>query len=742
MPTPRAVASIIISAGNRGEAVERTLRSVEAQSFPSLEVLMCGPAEHTSVLRETAAPRFVSLAVEATDEGAGAWNAGLDRTSGQYVCCLLAGDELAPTYLEKSLFQMEVSGADAGAAGEAPPDSVPHIFVARRQVLLTAGGFDVRCPAGEQRAKLARLLARSGFRAEVVPEVLAHPADAPVGSAAAGWLPTPGFARRRRFSYARLVTGWPQARPTVLFSMPFLSMGGSEAAVSRLCRQLKGLGFRVLVYTTPVGESHGDTTAWFEDSAVGIYHLSSFLDIDHWPAFIAYLVQQHGVSVLCQVGSSYTYDLLPRLRKLFPQLAVVDLLFNPDGHTADYFQYRHLIDHVVSEHSGMKAWLLEHGEREERVSIIPNGVDLEEYSPRPKLDWRTRQPRAADDGRFIAAFLGRLSEEKAPDVFLEIAALLRDEPAIEFLLCGTGPMELALRSEAAARGLAGRVHFLGFVSSHDYLPCCDTVVVCSRLDGRPNIVMESLAMGVPVVASRVGGIPAMMPPGEGDLLCEPAKADAFAAAIRRLAGDADRYRRSAEVARQHAEKHFSIVENGCAYARLFEDLRHKLQALDRHVAPETIAASLGYKRIPEPSAPFSAALRRLQAHSPWSWFGHFRNALLLWRLRRGGRKPQLLERFDEGYYTRQFPENMRWKRSPLLHYIFFGYREGRNPSARFDTRFYLAANPDVRRTGFNPLLHFVMWGEREGRFATPPRLASQGKADMAKGWSGETSSRH
>jgi glycosyltransferase involved in cell wall biosynthesis len=731
MSSPRAVASVIISSGNRDEAVERTLRSVEAQSFPSLEVLVCGPVGHTSVLRETVARRFVWLETGATDDGAGAWNAALDQTSGEYVCCLLAGDELAPTYLEKCLFQMEVSGADAGAAGEAPPDSVPHIYVVRKRVLGSIGGYDAGRPAGEQRARLARRLTDGGFLAEVVPEVLAHPADPPVGNAVAGWLPIPEFTRRRRFSYARLVTGWPQARPTVLFAMPFLSMGGSEAAVSRLCRQLKRLGFRVLVYTTPVMESHGDTTAWFEDSAVGIYHLPRFLDIDQWPAFIAYLVQQHGVSVLCQVGSSYTYDLLPRLRKLFPQMAVVDLLFNPVGHTANYFKYNHLIDHVVCEHSGMKAWLLERGEDEERVSIIPNGVDLEAYSPGPKLDWRTRQPRPANDGRFVAAFLGRLSEEKAPDVFLEIAALLRDERAIEFLLCGTGPMEMALRSEAAARGLAGRVHFLGFVSSHDYLPCCDTVVVCSRLDGRPNIVMESLAMGVPVVASRVGGIPEMMPPGERDLLCEPAKAAAFVTAIRLLAGDADRYRRSAEAARHHAEKHFSIAENGRAYARLFEDLRRTMPAPDSRAAPETIAASLGYKRDPEPPAPFSAALRRLQAYSPWIWLGYLRNALLLWRLRGGGRKQKLLDQFDEGYYTRQLTETMRWKHFPLAHYIFFGYREGRNPSARFDTRYYLTANPDVRRSGINPLLHFVMWGQREGRLATSPCQASPaGKADI------------
>jgi glycosyltransferase involved in cell wall biosynthesis len=628
---------------------------------------------------------------------------------------LLAGDELAPTYLEKCLFQIAVNGDDAGAAGEEPPDSAPHICVVRKAVLTTVIGSDWLGGLGEQRVRFAsRLAAVMG----VVPEILARPADPPLGNLATASPLIPEPIGRRSFSYAGLVTGWPQSRRTILLAMPFLKMGGSATIVSQLCRQLKGLGFHILVYTTvPTATIQGDTTSWFEDAAAGIYHLPHFLDMGHWPAFLTYLIQQHGVSVLWQVGSSYTYELLPNLRELFPQLGVVDLLFNAHGHIADYFKYNYLIDHVVTEHAGMKAWLLERGTQEDQVSVIPNGVDLVVYSPRPRLDWRTRQPRLPDDRRFVATFLGRLSEEKAPDVFLEIAALLADQPSIEFLVCGSGPLEPALRSEVAARGLTGRVTFLGFVSTRDFLPCCDAVVVCSSLDGRPNIVMESLAMGVPVVASRVGGIPEMMPPGEEDLLCEPADAAAFAEAIRLLACCPDRWRRSAQAARRHAEEHMSIADSGHAYARLFDDLREKRQALDRHLTPETVAAGLCYDLAARSSGPPSAALRLWRACSPLSWPGHFRNALLLWRLRRSGQEQKLLDHFDADYYTGQFPP-MKRKRSPLLHYLFLGFREGRNPSPTFDTRYYLRAYPDVRRGGVNPLLHFAMWGEQEGRVPT------------------------
>jgi len=291
------------------------------------------------------------------------------------------------------------------------------------------------------------------------------------------------------------------------------------------------------------------------------------------------------------------------------------------------------------------------------------------------------------------------------------------------VLCGAGPMEPSLRREAAASGLAGRVDFPGFVSVRDYLPGCDVVVVCSRLDGRPNIILESQAMGVPVIASRVGGIAEMLPPGEEDLLCEPAKADAFAAAIRMLARDSHRYRRSAEASRQHVEKNVRFAQSGSTYAQLFEDLRRKRQTLGRHLTPEAVAAGLGYERDPS-----SARQRtRRQARLPPLWRGLLRNALLLWKLRRSRQETRLLELFDADYYSRQFPGARKWRLSPLLHYLFLGFREGRNPSSTFGTRYYLTAYPDVRRGGLNPLLHFVMWGEQEGRL-TALRPAIEGGA--------------
>ena len=656
------------------------------------------------------------------DHTARVWTSGLARCSGDFVCCLLAGDRLAPTYLEKCLFRMTIDGSSAGFAVEEPAESLPQILVARRGVL-AAEMHHVHGPAAKQRAQFVSRLANSRRRMSVVPELLAFPAGTAITGVSAMAFPTLGGASGRLFTFAPLIRGWPEPRPTLLLTAPFLTVSGADTVLSQSCRQLKALGFRVLVCTTvPAREDQGDATGWYEDCTLGIYHLPCFLDIEHWPAFIAYLVQQHDINVLWQVGSTYTYDLLPTLRELFPHLAIVDLLFNSEGHAANHLRYNYLIDRVITEHNGVRDWLVERGESEDRVSVIPNGVDLELFSPQPKRDWRTGQPRSRNDGRFVVAFIGRLSEEKGPDVFLKIAAALANERSLEFIICGSGPLEPTLRSQAVASGLTGCVSFLGVVPARECLPYCDVVVVCSRLDGRPNIILESLATGTPVIASRVGGIPEMLPPGDEDLLCEP-HPEAFAAAILKLARDPDRHRRSSETARQHAEKSPSYAYNARAYARIFEDLRRKRQMLNRHLSPAAVAASLGYDRSAKSTGIFLFG-PLWRSNLPF-WRGLLRNALLLWKLRRSGLEKRLREQFDAEYYSRQFRKASKWKEWPLFHYVFLGFREGRNPSAGFDTRYYLTVNPDVRRSGVNPLLHFVMWGEREGRMTAQIRGTSK-----------------
>ena len=154
-----------------------------------------------------------------------------------------------------------------------------------------------------------------------------------------------------------------------------------------------------------------------------------------------------------------------------------------------------------------------------------------------------RQLDIAADTRLVA-FVGHLVPVKALDVLLRAwARLLREQPAaaakLSLVLIGEGSEREALLRLAAHEGIAGRVAFLGprpQAVVADWLAAADLLCLPSHAEGSPNVVVEALASGLPVVASRVGGIPDLVDDGVNGLLVPPgdpaALATALAAALR------------------------------------------------------------------------------------------------------------------------------------------------------------------------------------------------------------------
>ncbi|MGE5433564.1 MAG: glycosyltransferase, partial [Candidatus Doudnabacteria bacterium] len=134
------------------------------------------------------------------------------------------------------------------------------------------------------------------------------------------------------------------------------------------------------------------------------------------------------------------------------------------------------------------------------------------------------------------------------------AAALARTPGARFALVGEGPLRAEVAARAEARGLAGRLALAGFRDDVPaILPDLDALVVTSRAEGLGSVVLEAFASGVPVVATRAGGLPELVVDGETGLLADPGDAGGIAAAIDRILSD------SALRAR--------LVENGRSAAR-------------------------------------------------------------------------------------------------------------------------------------------------------------------------------
>ena len=194
----------------------------------------------------------------------------------------------------------------------------------------------------------------------------------------------------------------------------------------------------------------------------------------------------------------------------------------------------------------------------ERLHVVRNGVDCDVFAP-PATESRPRSAGAA----LRILFVGRMVRDKGVDVLVRAAAMI-DRDDVEFVLVGSegfdrnadpSPYERELRRLAA--GVRARIAFEPFVdraSVSELLRTADVSVVPSRwADPCPLTVGEGLATGLPVVASRVGGIPEVM--GASGRLVPPDDPAALAAAIGELADDAELRRRIGVEARERALTH-------------------------------------------------------------------------------------------------------------------------------------------------------------------------------------------
>ena len=168
------------------------------------------------------------------------------------------------------------------------------------------------------------------------------------------------------------------------------------------------------------------------------------------------------------------------------------------------------------------------------IAVVHNGFDASSFvaPTRPELD--ALRASLAPNGRPLVIGVFRLSEEKQPLVFIEIARLLRERiPEARFAIAGDGPM-FAEVAQAAAR-LGSTVTMLG--ARHDVpalLACADASMLCSRLEGNPNVLIESQALGCPVVATRAGGAVDAVIDGETGFLHDVGDAQRMAQSLARL----------------------------------------------------------------------------------------------------------------------------------------------------------------------------------------------------------------
>ncbi len=207
---------------------------------------------------------------------------------------------------------------------------------------------------------------------------------------------------------------------------------------------------------------------------------------------------------------------------------------------------------VVSVSKALKDVITGHGIETDKTRVIYNGVDQSTYRAKPREDVRTRLGLAPASPLLL--FVGNLKPVKGLYDLLRAFRVLCDSvPGVNLHIIGRGPLESGLRSTTQSLGLTERVSFEGEQSPEEvsaWMSAADVLCLPSVNEGVPNVLLEAMACGTPVVASRVGGIPEIVDTSKCGILTPPGDPGQLAEALEKaITGKWDH-----GLIRQHAEQ--------------------------------------------------------------------------------------------------------------------------------------------------------------------------------------------
>jgi L-malate glycosyltransferase len=231
-----------------------------------------------------------------------------------------------------------------------------------------------------------------------------------------------------------------------------------------------------------------------------------------------------------------------------------------------------LCDRIVCNSQAAADRLIDHGLSESKLAVIPNMLAPEAFAEtEPALQ---RRPDVLRVG--MIACMNRSAKNHAG--FLRAAArLVQKLPNVEFLLAGDGPLRASLEQLAQGLGLGGRVVFMGERRDIPAVLAAMDVSVLPALSNEslPNVILESMAAGVPVIATRVGGSPELIDDGKTGLLVPPDDEASLVAALERLLRQPELRMQCARQAKQKARDNFRLTEVCGRFEELYWTLLEK-----------------------------------------------------------------------------------------------------------------------------------------------------------------------
>jgi len=231
---------------------------------------------------------------------------------------------------------------------------------------------------------------------------------------------------------------------------------------------------------------------------------------------------------------------------------------NPEKNVWAQVKYR-LYNHVITISEGIREILAAEGVPEAKLTCVPSAVDAGLYRHNCDREWFSKEFGIGEDHR-VCGTVAQLIGRKGHRFLLKaVPGILESVPKARFLFFGKGPLEDQLRSRCQNLGIEKQVLFPGFREDLDrIIGCLDLVIHPALMEGLGVSLLQAAAAGVPIVGTRVGGIPEIVRHGVNGYLIPPADAAELVAAATGILSDPDLARRMGENGKRIVDESFSI----------------------------------------------------------------------------------------------------------------------------------------------------------------------------------------
>ncbi len=625
------IVSVVIPFYNRTSTIDETLASLRIQSFNSFEVIIVNDGstepESNEKLKHLNLTGLSAQVVSQENQGvAVARNLGVSLARGKYIVCLDSDDVLTSTYIEKCLVLLETNPNIALATTDEKffgvqnhiwkqADYDPHHLFENNMVTTAAmfekegwektGGY--RSGIGYEDWEFWIHLAENGYWGKNIPEPLFNYRTALssrfIEDSANGRENIekihklhPGYfhnlkkvAKQKSFLIENITRNSlfvnldnPSAYtlpdnglPNILITIPWMAFGGAETLIYNYCIEIRDK-FNISFITGLKSEHEWEYK--FQEITPNIYHLDNlFDDRDIYLEFVSNYIKTRQINVLHIIHNGFTFEMLSELRKRHPELKVVVTMFNS---RVEYFEqsikYDKYIDAYVTDNAFVASEYRKKVEPSKPVTVIANGVDC--YDTFNLALYNRPRERAVldiNEENIAVYFIGRLSIEKNPDVFLEVARKFlsnTNEKRLRFFVVGDGPMKP--RVERAIKSLRSEyITYLGYQAEvAKCLSSADIFVLPSSIEGFPLSILEAMAMKVVVIASDVGAVSDVIQSGEDGFVVTPGSAKEIIAVIEGLLVNPQLLKTAKEQARKKVEKKYSNTILGHNYEEMYKGL--------------------------------------------------------------------------------------------------------------------------------------------------------------------------